>query len=412
MKKIIYIIAYIVCSVILASSCNSEEAKGVIPMGDKLRVIETNISLTKDAARRTLTVESNCMWDFNIERSSNWSSLIIQKVDAGLTIETDENATRSIRQATITIKSKSGIIRTVYITQAQGDIQLEVQGGENKTLTFLFSGGKQEFTITSNTSWEITGMGDWFSLDKQSGTGTDKVEITVNEIQTDVARNSTLVISAENGTKTDYIIIQQQEKVIELSVSPQILTFPAYGGSKEIQITCNADWTAIAAHDWVQLSQYSGSQSKTLTITLPENKNMTKLESTITIKSGRDKIETISLDQSAATLPEVGMLMLLEGTVGRHEATLSFSATSVFPITACGLCYSISNMMPTTSDTCQKVTDNTLSVVLTGLESGTTYYVRAYATSDIGTVYSSNVVIITTAGSDPDENDNPVPNPR
>ncbi len=411
MNKKLHLIIYI-AFVWLLAGCESEEVKGVMPMADMLRVGETSLDLTKDAASRTITVTSNCDWDFAVEKTANWGDLTIQKADAGLTMQTEANVGRESRQATLTISTKSGITRTVRISQTQGEVQLETQGGDNKTLTYLYSGGKQEFTITSNTTWEITGMADWLSLDKQNGTGTSKVEVTVGEIQTDVARNATLVVSAENGAKTDYIIVQQQGKAIELSVSPQALTFAATGESKQIQITCNADWTVVTADELVQLSDVSGSQSKAVTVTLPENRQPTARSSSVTIASGSNRRETVTLTQAAATPPVVGTLSLVANSVGRHEATLSFSVTSAFPVTECGLCYSEANSEPTVNDIVQLADSETLSVMLTGLEAGVTYYIRAYATSDIGTTYSDNVVTVTTLGSEPGEDDNPKPNPK
>ena len=398
---------------LMLAACSSEDATGVIFSSEKYKLDETSISLTKDAASRTLIIESNCDWDFKVEgKSDNWNDLNIQKSSGGLTIQTDANTSRLTRQATIVLTTKGGITRTVSLSQAQGDVQLETKGGDNKTLTFLYGGGKQEVTVTSKTSWQITGAADWLTLDKQNGTGTDKVVVTVNEIQTDVARNATLVVSAESGTKTDYIIVQQQGKAIELSVSPQSLTFAATGGSKEIQVVCNADWTATASDEWVQLSAVSGTQSKSISITIPECKQQTQRSATITITSGSNKRETVNITQEAAVPPVIGTLTLVSGSVGRHEATLSFSVASAFPITSCGLCYSETNTVPTLSDTRLPTSSTATSVLLSGLEAGATYHVRAYATSDIGTTYSENVVTITTSGSEPGSDDNPFPNPR
>ncbi len=412
MKKSLYLITYIVCVVSLITACNSEEEKGVIPMAEKLRVTETSIPLPKEASQKTLAVESNCAWDFAVDKSDGWTGLTVQKADGGLSIQTDANTTRSSRQATITISSKSGITRKVQVTQARGDVLLEVQGSEGKMLTFFFSGGKHEFTITSNTTWQITGVADWFTIDKSSGSGTDKVEVTVNEIQTDVARNATLVVSAENGAKTDNIIIQQQGKVIELSVSPLALTLPAAGGSKDVQITCNADWTVSVSNEWVSLSEVSGSQNKVISVTAPVYKIQSSRSATVTIVSGSKEQRTVTITQEAAELPIISLLTLIGNSVGRHEATMSFSVSSEFAITACGLCYSETSAMPTVDDNTLLTGSNTSAVVLSGLEAGVTYYVRAFATSDIGTTYSDNVVTVTTLGTEPGSDDNPFPNPR
>ena len=49
------------------------------------------------------------------------------------------------------------------------------------------------------------------------------------------------------------------------------------------------------------------------------------------------------------------------------------------------------------------------SATLTGLKSGSKYYVRAYANNGVGYSYGE-VTTITTSGDKPENNDNPNPN--
>lgn len=74
------------------------------------------------------------------------------------------------------------------------------------------------------------------------------------------------------------------------------------------------------------------------------------------------------------------------------------------PITEFGICYSSSNQNPTISD--NKVANDQYNYqsyccVLKELQPGTTYYVRAYATTDVGTGYGKTVAIETEASAVP-----------
>ncbi|MBQ7530094.1 MAG: carboxypeptidase regulatory-like domain-containing protein [Paludibacteraceae bacterium] len=68
-------------------------------------------------------------------------------------------------------------------------------------------------------------------------------------------------------------------------------------------------------------------------------------------------------------------------------------------ISDCGFCYS-KTTQPTISDQVAKLgpKSGTFSYTITNLQSGTTYYIRAYATSNLGTGYSSVVSVSTTTG--------------
>jgi hypothetical protein len=66
------------------------------------------------------------------------------------------------------------------------------------------------------------------------------------------------------------------------------------------------------------------------------------------------------------------------------------------PVTARGVCWS-TTANPTTAD--NKTVDGTgigtFTTSITGLASGTTYYVRSYATNSMGTTYGPELILIT-----------------
>ena len=83
-----------------------------------------------------------------------------------------------------------------------------------------------------------------------------------------------------------------------------------------------------------------------------------------------------------------------------------------YVITARGLCWSNSSSTPTVSDShTNEVADmGTFTSLMTNLAANTTYYVRAYATNEVGTSYGASVTFTTGNGLptvvtlDPDEN--------
>ena len=68
------------------------------------------------------------------------------------------------------------------------------------------------------------------------------------------------------------------------------------------------------------------------------------------------------------------------------KSTITDAGTS--PVTQSGFCWSTDNRVPTTDDNTKIVSGSILSMTLDELEPGTTYYIRAYATSQVGTTYS------------------------
>ena len=86
-----------------------------------------------------------------------------------------------------------------------------------------------------------------------------------------------------------------------------------------------------------------------------------------------------------------------------HTASCGGNVTSsgCSSVTARGVCWSTAQY-PTTADahTSDGAGTGTFTSMLTGLEPGTTYYVRAYATSGVGTAYGNELVFTTNSCSD------------
>jgi len=99
-----------------------------------------------------------------------------------------------------------------------------------------------------------------------------------------------------------------------------------------------------------------------------------------------------------ATIPELTTVAVTEVTLNSAVSGGTIVADGGEDITAKGVCWSTS-ANPTIADT--KTSDGTGSASFTsnivGLSEGTTYYVRAYATNEVGTAYGNEVTFTTNA---------------
>ena len=380
--------------------------------GVKLSTNKDSHTFGPDGGSEQFTVRSNAAWKVTSD-SPEWCSVSPStgKADGTITISASEYSGTTSRKTKITIKAGK-VEQVVNIKQEETTLTLT----PNKEMSFGAAASSQSLSITSNTSWTVSSNAGWCTVDKSSGSGNDAVSITVTanpEVIT--PREATLTVKTRNGVRSADVIVKQAGKAIELNVSPQTLNFAATGDTKTLNVNCNTDWKATASDGRVKLSANEGSKNdKTVSVTLPENKTQSPLSYDITFTAGNHSPVRVSVNQAAATLPQVGTLSLTAGSVGRYEAKVSFSCTSEFPITSCGICYSKTNQKPTTDDSVKQgsISSQSVTISLSGLESGTTYYVRAYAVSAIGKKYSDNVVTFTTLGIEPGDDDNPLPNPK
>ena len=160
------------------------------------------------------------------------------------------------------------------------------------------------------------------------------------------------------------------------------------------QISYSADWIKEVRPDEGELKAFgtqgvivtidrslleSGEQTTTINVTSNDgNKELTVKATNATVLPTLNTLEATSVDTDSAVLN--GEIL----TAGVPEYTER------------GFVYSTSSL-PTTENTIEKLTaplndDVKYSVIATGLELGTTYYVRAYAINAAGIAYSTNVV--------------------
>ena len=379
--------------------------------------------MTATQTDQAVNVKSDVGWDVSIE--GGWSGLTVSPMsgtgDGQITIHTDANTTRQSREATISITTKGGVNQKFVVNQALSDVLLDIVGVNSLEFEASPEEGKT-FSFTCNTTWQVTASESWIKCDKTSGgeavstTVGSTISVKADEIQTDVPRTGVIVISAENGAKTQQISVSQEGKKIELSVSPSSFEVLATGEQKTIQINCNADWALEYNNGILLCDTTAGTGSRNVIITCLPNKSVNPRSATMTITSGIQdiKTETVTFTQAAATSPALTAFSLVEGSVTKNEAEFLLNFTTMFSIDDYGIQIWEDGYESSTKKTLQAQNSasgiNELKFKATDLKSMTTYHATGFVKNDVGTATSTNTITFTTAGVKPSGDDNPTPN--
>ena len=411
---------------LLISACTIEEAdQSVEPKSEQLDVTES-VQMTATETDKSFDITSDSGWDVNIE--GGWEGLSVSPMSGNgsgqITIHTDANTTRKGREATISIRTKGGVTQKLVVKQALSDVILDIAGGDSQALEFEASPeDPKNFSFSCNTTWEITTSDSWIHCDKVKGgqeittTQATPVSVIVDEIQTDVPREGSVIISAENGAKTKQLTVKQEGKKIELSVSPAEFSVKAIGEEKTIQITCNADWKIEFDKGDMLCEVTEGTGNQNVTVTCLPNNVSTKRTVTLTVSSGIQNIktQTVIFNQEAATPPVLSGFSIVSGSVTKNGAEFLLSFDSMFPITEYGIYVwedgNESNKTPLQTTNTQTGV-NQLRFKTTALKSMTTYHAYGFIKNSVGSSDSkdASVVSFTTGGTIPSNNDNPTPN--
>jgi len=100
---------------------------------------------------------------------------------------------------------------TIVVTRAETDYILTVSPA---SLSFVAAGGANTFTISSNTSWTITGKPAWITLSANAGSGDITITVTAAQNPDEYQRTATLTVSGSGLSST----VQLTQDGAEVSV--------------------------------------------------------------------------------------------------------------------------------------------------------------------------------------------------
>lgn len=234
----------------------------------------------------TLTVSSNCDWRAN--PSAGWITCEPASGNGNgtvtvtlLPIEGDIE----FREANIVFSGAGSELQPVRVIQHAG-VQIYISI-DPSILAFDYDGGTQSVSVLSNGSWTVSTDADWYTLTPTSGNGDAEVTVTVSENEQMEARVGFVTFLSESGVSVQLDIKQEAAPDPHyLEVTPLGVNIDKDGGSADITVSCDEDWTVSVEESWVSLSLTTGSGNGTFTVTAEPNTFSEMRQSVVTVISG------------------------------------------------------------------------------------------------------------------------------
>ena len=257
----------------------------------------------------------------------------------------------------------------------------------------------------STLKWEISTGTKWIKINPTSGTSTkDIASVLISVDRTGLSKgdyNGSINITSNGGTAT--IKVNMSIKGAVLKVTPSTLDFGEIETSKELFISNETEIGSITysiqpSVNWIILSSNEGTvDTNTDKIKVLVNRdglatNDYNEKLTINTKDGRKEISVI-VKQIVRTVAIVGIgssfSVITETSFSIKGTILS---TGGHEISSYGHCWSEHDTPTIENDNKNNFGNSTeireFTSNISGLGVGKTYYVRAYAVNDKGTVYS------------------------
>ncbi len=181
-------------------------------------------------------------------------------------------AKASEKQATCKVTVKKGVVAVTSVTLNKE--QLDLKKGEDETLVA---------TVAPDDATDKTVT--WTTSNAGVATVVDGLVTAVEE--------GTAIIQASAGDKTARCEVAVT--AYHISVSPTSLSFLSAGGSKDIKISCNGDWSISGQPSWCTPSATTGTGDATIQLTVSANNDAKRTGSLTITCSGMTK--TVSITQ-------------------------------------------------------------------------------------------------------------------
>ncbi|MBQ0095524.1 MAG: Ig-like domain-containing protein [Bacteroidetes bacterium] len=245
--------------------------------GIHLSVDRTELEFPVTSAKLQIQVTSNAPWKF-CDGMPEWLTVTPSSGtgNASVTVEVKKNNNADSRQYRI------------YITPAAVDSPREIdvfQAGhtlaaDSTALHFSARAGQLTFQLESDADWVAGSDNGWISVSPTSGTGNETICVSATANESGTARTG--IVSVEIEGRTIAIPVYQAGRY--LTVSSKALDFTSKGGSTQVSLSSNVDWTIESGADWLSASLTGGSDDSSVTIKAKDNPSATPRSSYVTVK--------------------------------------------------------------------------------------------------------------------------------
>lgn len=232
------------------------------------------------AGEATIAVASESVW--SASTSDSWIDVSPEKGETGnstLTISVSPNT--SVDERTGFVVLSIGEDQRIQIPVKQHGIYI---GTDKSALNFGASAENQSIQVKSNTSWQVSNLPSWISVDKTNGNGNAEIHVAAEDNPNTTGREGEFLISQPGLTVQAVVKVHQAGKTFDVAT-----TMLQFGDKKETQsvtVTTDGSWRATTSADWITVSPQSAKGNATLNITVAENDNDGERSGSVVVMMG------------------------------------------------------------------------------------------------------------------------------
>lgn len=267
-----------------------------IPLRQRGIYIESSLkkmSFTAAGETASFSVESNTSWV--VTSIPSWLTITPSEGDGNkeVKVTAQNNPTTVSRSATIHV-TQPGLAIDIPITISQAGKAFDIN---TTVLNFDAKQSSCTLDITAEDTWTANTLQKWIKVTPETAGGNSVLTVSVDEnISTDERIGSITVSMAD---KTLTINVLQKGKYF--TVNNDQLTYLSKGGSINISVSSNDNWTALVENtpSWLSLSKSNGNGTAEIIATAIDNPSVNKRSATIIFNTSHSQNVRIIVTQEA-----------------------------------------------------------------------------------------------------------------
>ena len=271
-----------------------------------------------NAGSKSVPITAGASWTAYASDPS-WISVTPEAGNNGsatLTISVTANASSNTRSGFVYVKIGDNTKLSIPIQQDK--INLSVEG----TLPVLDGEGTGVYTISvySTLSWVLTSKSEWLKVSPERGeAGTTVVSVSAEKNTSIHSRPGSITLSIPQTSVSVNIPVEQAG----VNMGADALNFSWSASSQTLGLSAPNTWSAMVSEEWISLSQYAGTGSTDVTVSVTTNDSEDERNGTINIVTEGDT-RNIKVHQEGQYL-KIGETA---GTVSAMGGTVSIAVST------------------------------------------------------------------------------------
>ena len=150
-------------------------------------------------------------------------------------------------------------IAAVLLVMAGCTKKVDVNLG-SADVAFAPEGETVEVALTSNGDWQVDGSPDWVTVTPTSGKGNATLTLTATANEEDEARTGQVKVTSKDD-EASLTVTQDIMEAPFLRVTPSEINCDRLGGTFDVEVKSNINWSLGELPEWISASAVSGSGS-------------------------------------------------------------------------------------------------------------------------------------------------------